>query len=147
MPKKDASTISWTLSQYEKFQTLASSNEKDRVTVGLLLRSIGRLWPVYSDVGCIAECLSSGLDFETEIWPKYAAFSQWVLDNGLQDVCTMKPIVSGSDIIAACQIKKGPLIGTYTNEAMKWQLQYPKGEKEACLEYLKTLHLKKESAS
>ncbi|KAL7570001.1 hypothetical protein ACA910_017048 [Epithemia clementina (nom. ined.)] len=56
---------------------------------------------------------------------------------GLDECWKMKPLLDGKALIAALKIPKGPQVGQFLEEEMRWMLQYPSGTKQECEAHLK----------
>ena len=56
----------------------------------------------------------------------------------------MKPLLDGSAIIKALQLPRGPTVGTYLEEQVRWMLLYPKGTRNECEAHLLAVKQRRE---
>jgi hypothetical protein len=49
------------------------------------------------------------------------------------------PLLNGKAIIEALGLERGPHVGFYTNEEVKFALMYPEGTLDECLTHLKAV--------
>ena len=52
---------------------------------------------------------------------------------------TIRPIMNGQELIRALNLPKGPTVGWYMEEQMKYLIRYPTSTKQQCLQYLQGL--------
>jgi len=58
---------------------------------------------------------------------------------GLGEAWTIKPLLSGKDIMEHLGMKSGgPVLGKAMSRLMDWQLENPEGDKDACLRWFDT---------
>jgi tRNA nucleotidyltransferase (CCA-adding enzyme) len=66
---------------------------------------------------------------------EYDRFLSYVKEQDLLDVCALRPIVKGSEVMTALGAVQGPWINKAMNMIIQWQLLSPHNlEKEAALE-------------
>ncbi|KAJ5611828.1 hypothetical protein N7528_008933 [Penicillium herquei] len=116
-------------------ETINGSPAEIRQTVGLRIRSWGRDWKLCVILAILQEVMQ-GRDFDT-VTKEYDQFLSYIVENDLKDVCDLKPIVNGGDIMAALGAKKGPWMSKATTFVVEWQLLNPNTDKEATLEEIK----------
>lgn len=67
----------------------------------------------------------------------YDRFLSYVVQNDLEGVCEIKPVVNGSEISRALGAKTGPWMSKALDMVIKWQLLHPEiTEKEEALQAL-----------
>jgi tRNA nucleotidyltransferase/poly(A) polymerase len=67
----------------------------------------------------------------------YNKFLSYIVENDLQDVCTMKPIVNGSEIMKGLGARNGPWMSKAMEEVIEWQLLHPDvTDKQKALDHL-----------
>lgn len=104
---------------------LPKENDLERVSIGLWLKKVGKLWPL---VRTLVEDVQY---FDQRIIP-------FVLQNGLDGVWNMKLLLNGKDLIKLHGIKPGPQVGEFQNKLFIWQLKNPEGTAE---EYIATINV------
>jgi len=68
---------------------------------------------------------------------EYDALLEYMEKQDLVDVCEMKPIANGDEIMKYMKVSKGPWMSKVMDAAIKWQLLHPEvTEKEKVLEAL-----------
>lgn len=65
---------------------------------------------------------------------EYDRFLAYVVEKDLENVCELKPIVNGAEIMKSLGAEKGPWMSKAMTMALEWQLLHPGGEKTAALE-------------
>lgn len=66
---------------------------------------------------------------------EYDQFLAYIVENDLEGVCDLRPIVNGDEIIKSLGAKKGPWMAKAVNMALEWQLLHPEiTDKEKVLE-------------
>lgn len=56
------------------------------------------------------------------------------------DKCwTISPLINGKELSSLLHINKGPVVGVYLEEQIKWMLIHPDGDRGGCIDYLKEL--------
>lgn len=55
----------------------------------------------------------------------YDRFLSYIGDNGLEDVCDLKPIINGSELSRSLGVKTGPWVGKALEMVVNWQLLHP----------------------
>ena len=65
----------------------------------------------------------------------YDRFLSYIVDNGLEEACDLKPIVNGSELIRSLGAKPGPWMSKALEMVVNWQLLHPElTEKEMALQ-------------
>lgn len=123
-----------------------------RQQVGLRIRSWGKDWRLCMVLAVLQEVMRGG-DFskgktspcsipilvahhadQSTVVREYNQFLAYIVDSDLENVCELKPIINGADIIQALGAPKGPWMSKATGLAMEWQLLHPQGDKAAALD-------------
>ncbi|GFF58158.1 hypothetical protein IFM51744_09456 [Aspergillus udagawae] len=106
-----------------------------RQQIGLYIKSWKKDWRLCILLAILQEVMR-GREFLPVI-QEYDRFISYIIQNDLQDVCEMKPIVNGGDIMKALEAKNGPWMSIALDMVFKWQLLHPEiTEKEKALKYL-----------
>ena len=130
-----------------------------RQQVGLHMRSWGKEWRLQFVLSILQEVMQ-GHDFSkgktSDTFPpfysleddlltpapptviqEYDAFLEYMVKQDLKEICEMKPIANGDEIMKHMKVSKGPWMSKVIDAAIKWQLLYPEvTEKEKILEAL-----------
>jgi len=146
---------------------LNSETTPTRLQLGLLLRQLKDLWLVTLILATIVEIHNPFFEFiqtkgnaiqdQQELLQSYSNSTLYqatkekymsIYENihnlitstyDLDKCWNIHPLINGKELFSLLHIQKGPVVGTYLDEQMKWMLQYPDGNKEDCIEYLKEL--------
>lgn len=66
---------------------------------------------------------------------EYDQFLAYIVEKDLEDVCDLRPIVNGDEIMKSLGAKKGPWMAKAISMALEWQLLHPDiTDKEKALE-------------
>lgn len=116
-----------------------------RQQIGLHLRSWNKDWRLCL-IAAILQEVMQGRDFSTgmalprlrysqertnpcvfglAVIREYDSFLTYIIENGLTDVCDLKPLVDGGEIMKAFKAKGGPWTGKAMDMVIKWQLLHP----------------------
>ncbi|KAL6525238.1 hypothetical protein OROMI_030831 [Orobanche minor] len=127
-------------------------SSKLRVFSGLLLREIKEFWRAAvvlslllypQDIGS-----SKNLSVEdTEVKEAinlYDRIENAILEMELEKVWDLKPLVNGKEIMNILQLKKGgPIVGEWQQKLLQWQLAYPSGSAEECIDWMRQTQSKR----
>ncbi|XP_059631938.1 CCA tRNA nucleotidyltransferase, mitochondrial [Cornus florida] len=125
---------------------------KLRVLAGLLLREIKEFWPAALLVSVLLcpdniDCSIDSSEKHFELDKRRELFTtvkDAITRLGLERVWEMKPLVNGKDIMSVLQLKTGgPLVREWQQELVEWQLAYPSGTAEECLDWMRQTHSKR----
>lgn len=118
---------------------------KLRILTGLLLRDIKDLWHAAlvlavllypTELGC-TENLSSELIELDRRRETYEAIQSAVLKLGLERVWEVKPLLNGSELMAALDLKTGgPLVREWQQKCLEWQLAHPSATAQECKDWV-----------
>ncbi|KAL7607334.1 hypothetical protein Lser_V15G20117 [Lactuca serriola] len=105
---------------------------KSRILLGLVLREMKDLWRV-------ALMLSSIVGGEVEKRKEvFMEVEREILKLGLEKVWEVKPLVNGKDIMKHLELEKGgPVVSEWQRKLLQWQLAYPSGSLEECVDWMK----------
>ncbi len=125
-----------------------------RLRVGLILRKLKDLWGTALMVAAIVEihcCEGTSttqsadvrprnlMDRVEEYIPRMIKFLEMIHAHKLDGSWKMRPLLDGKDISKSLNLPKGPLIGNYIQEQVKWMLLNPDGTKADCETHLKAV--------
>lgn len=106
-----------------------------RQQIGLHIRSWKKDWKLCIVLSMLQEIMQ-GAKFANVV-DQYHKFLTYIVDNDLEEVCTMKPIVNGGEIMEAIAMRKGPWMSRAQEEIVKWQLLHPDiTDKQKALDHL-----------
>lgn len=123
---------------------------KLRVLCGLLLREIKEFWHsalvlsllLYpEDIGDTIKLLDKELDKRRELFNRV---ENSILEMGLEKVWEAKPLVNGKEIMSELQLKLGgPIVKEWQQKLLEWQLAYPSGSREECIDWMRQMQAKR----
>ena len=126
-----------------------------RLRTGLMLRNLKDLWVTALLVAAIVEMHAheqdsgdinrkgdsdgnaNGVEQVPYFINKAFSFFGMVQKHGLDGCWKVRPLLDGKAILKSLELPRGPIIGTYLEEQVKWMLLHPDGSKDEC-----ELHLK-----
>ncbi|KAJ6129014.1 hypothetical protein N7471_010231 [Penicillium samsonianum] len=104
-----------------------------RQRIGLQMRSWSKDWKLCILLAILQENMALR-DF-AEVAREYDQFLAYIVENDLEGVCDLKPIVNGDEIMKSLGAKKGPWMSKAVSMALEWQLLHPDiTDKEKALE-------------
>ncbi|KAJ5811517.1 hypothetical protein N7474_007818 [Penicillium riverlandense] len=112
--------------------SISGSPAEIRQQIGLLIRSWGKDWRICVLLALLQEIME-GHDL-TVLVHEYDRFLAYIVDQDLEDVCELKPIVNGDEIMKALEAKKGPWMSKALTVVMNVQLLRPGISKEQALD-------------
>lgn len=163
---KDVASLQIIYDNLGDMRRYLNSDTPTRLQLGLLLRQLKNSWLITLMLATIVEIHYPFFDYiqskdamqnQQELLQSYAnsTLYQQTKDKYISiyqtiyklitstydlDKCwTIHPLINGKELFSLLHIQKGPVVGTYLEEQMKWMLQYPDGSKEDCLDFLKEL--------
>ncbi|XP_057426870.1 tRNA nucleotidyltransferase cca2-like [Lotus japonicus] len=112
-----------------------------RVLTGFLLREIKHYWRVALLMSTIVHPIdiNDTEDEYSQLCKRRDLFStveNSIIKLGLDEVWDAKQLINGKDVMNTLQVKGGPLVKEWLDKAMAWQLAYPSGTAEECIEWL-----------
>jgi len=122
-----------------------------RLRVGLVLRNLKDLWGTALLVAAIVEihsisktqsaavCHRNLMDRLEEYIPRIYEFLDMIHKHKLDGSWKIRPLMDGKDLSKSLNIPKGPLIGTYMQEQVKFMLLNPGGTKADCETHLRAV--------
>lgn len=128
---KDVAAMTTLMEHVDSFVKILvqPNNCATRLEVGLLLRVTKDLW-----VTCL--WLASVLTPSVSLDDAQRVYVKILVDLNLDLSWKTRPLLDGRALIQALGLPKGPVVGTYLQEQVKWMFQHPDGSKEECLEHL-----------
>lgn len=104
---------------------------KSRIYLGLILREMKELWRVSLMLSSI---LYEEAEKRSEVFVKV---ENEILKLGLERVWEVKPLVNGKDIMRHLELQKGgPVVSEWQRKLLQWQLAYPSGSVEECVDWM-----------
>lgn len=64
---------------------------------------------------------------------------QDIIRNNLDECWKLRPLLDGKAIVKSLDLPRGPAVGTYLEEQVKWMLEHPDGSKNDCEEHLRSV--------
>ncbi|KAL3474006.1 hypothetical protein BJX99DRAFT_248584 [Aspergillus californicus] len=108
-----------------------------RQQVGLHIRSWNKDWRLCVLLSLLQEIMQ-GDDF-VQVVRTYDKFLSYIVEQDLESVCEVKPIVNGGEVMKAMGAKNGPWMSKALDFVVRWQLLYPEvQDKEKALEDLES---------
>ncbi|GES60029.1 poly(A) polymerase [Aspergillus terreus] len=114
---------------------MGGTSAEVRQQIGLCLRAWKKDWRLCMVLSALQEVMQGG-EF-SEVIDGHNKFLSYIIENDLQDVCTMKPIVNGSEIMKGLGARNGPWMSKAMEEVIEWQLLHPDvTDKQKALDHL-----------
>jgi tRNA nucleotidyltransferase (CCA-adding enzyme) len=113
-----------------------------RLDAGMLLRTTKDLWVSSLLLATVVKIRQQqqNQDGVTERHIDWIQISntvfQTIMELNLDQCWQMKPLMDGKAVIHALDLPRGPQVGTYLDEQMRWMLLNPSGSREECQEHL-----------
>lgn len=63
----------------------------------------------------------------------YDQFFAYIVEKELENVCELRPIVNGAEVMKSLGANKGPWMTKAMAMVLEWQLRCPEGDKETAL--------------
>lgn len=63
----------------------------------------------------------------------YDRFLAYIVEEDLENVCELRPIVNGAEVMKSLGAEEGPWMSKAMAMALEWQLLCPESDKEATL--------------
>ncbi|KAJ6119750.1 hypothetical protein N7523_004030 [Penicillium sp. IBT 18751x] len=105
-----------------------------RQKVGLQIRTWSKDWKLCVVLAMLQEVMQ-GRDF-AEVIREYDQFLAYIIDQDLEGVCELKPVVNGGEIMKSLGAKNGPWMSKATTMVLEWQLLDPDTTPETVLAQL-----------
>jgi tRNA nucleotidyltransferase (CCA-adding enzyme) len=123
---KDVAGMRTLMEKVDSFVALLQKDELERLETGMLLRATKELWVMCLFLAAIA---SQSIDRAQNMYAR-------IVEMNLDMSWKARPLLDGRALIQILDLPKGPMIGIYLEEQVKWMLQHPAGTKEECQEHL-----------
>ena len=113
-------------------ELLDNVTKVQRLEAGMLLRSLRELWPTALLLATILKVRNEpSVDWMAEAEKLYHKIAtEYALDQSWK----MKPLLDGK--VLQLSFGKGPIVGLYMQEQIRWMLSNPDGGAEQCLQHL-----------
>lgn len=85
------------------------------------------------------EAVISDIPALTAVVRRYEHLLAAIVEQGLTEVATMKPIIDGKVISRALDRKPGPWMRDITHEVLRWQLENPQGTQDECIAVIREM--------
>ncbi|XP_076887453.1 tRNA nucleotidyltransferase cca2-like [Bidens hawaiensis] len=117
---------------------------KLRILLGLVVREIKDLWRaalmlstlLYNN-GSSGEVIERDLEKRKQV---FRVVEEEILKLGLDKVWEMKPLTNGKEIMRVLELEKGgPVVSEWQRKLIQWQLAYPSGSVEECIDWMTQL--------
>ncbi|KAJ6433608.1 hypothetical protein OIU84_017327 [Salix udensis] len=125
---------------------------KLRVATGFLLLEVKEFWRaglllstlLYpSDTDSTQDFLEKQFELDRRR-DLFKAAEDAIVNQGLEKVWDLKPLVNGKDIMNVLHLKSGgPIVREWQQKLLAWQLAHPAGTVEECLDWMKETHSKR----
>jgi tRNA nucleotidyltransferase/poly(A) polymerase len=131
---------------------LANTNsDKIRITLGEIIRNKSKdKWFLSLYLSVVIELTSRmypvsvhehgqrqvSVDEVKWVLTKYVELHAFIETWNLNRAYLLKPMLDGKEVMAMFQIRGGPIVRTLQESQIKWQLQFPHLDKEACVKML-----------
>ncbi|KAJ0457702.1 putative CCA tRNA nucleotidyltransferase [Helianthus annuus] len=111
---------------------------KLRILLGLLLREIKDLWRAALMLSTLVYNNDSSVEGDLEKRRQvFTEVEREILKLGLDKVWEIKPLINGKDIIRLLELGKGgPVVSEWQRKLLQWQLAYPSGSVEECIDWM-----------
>ncbi|KAL4807575.1 hypothetical protein BDV18DRAFT_151568 [Aspergillus unguis] len=116
---------------------MAGTAAEIRQQLGLHMRAWTGHWRLCVLLSFLQEVRQGG-EF-VQVVQSYDKFLSYIEEQGLLDVCELKPIANGAEVMEAMGGKKGPWLSQALRLVIEWQLLHPDiDDKNEALEYIKS---------
>ncbi|MFS7973897.1 putative CCA tRNA nucleotidyltransferase [Helianthus anomalus] len=117
------------------------SSLKLRILLGLLLREIKDFWRPALLISTLLHNNDSSIEVsEVELDKRRQVFrevEQEILKLGLEKVWEVKPLINGKEIMKILELGRGgPVVSEWQRKLLQWQLAYPSGTAEECVDWM-----------
>jgi tRNA nucleotidyltransferase (CCA-adding enzyme) len=125
------------LHQFERTPTEVTSTL--RLQAGLLLRSAKEMWVTTLIVATVYLSRKHASSDDMNRWRSCAKelYETIAVRMNLDECWKTKPLLNGKDLIRRFELERGPEVGVYMQEQIKWVLTNPKGTLEELRTHLK----------
>ncbi|OAG10055.1 poly A polymerase C-terminal region-like protein [Paraphaeosphaeria sporulosa] len=134
-PNRVCDVLTASLNNYEAVSQLVGECQKrlpeedpsspaQREKIGMALRNWGRTWRSQVLFALLHEIVHGERSTE-DVLRQYANFLALVTDLDLLDVINLKPLVKGTDLAKALDVKPGPWMKDALDVVLAWQLRNP----------------------
>ncbi|KAJ4301423.1 CCA tRNA nucleotidyltransferase, mitochondrial [Kalmusia sp. IMI 367209] len=132
-PNRVCDVIAASLNNYEAISHLVGECQKphkgaespaQREILGMALRSWGRTWRTQVFFSLLHEVVYGSQTIEG-VLHQYAKFLNRITELNLLDVVNLKPLVNGTQLAKALEVKPGPWMKDALDVVLAWQLRNP----------------------
>jgi tRNA nucleotidyltransferase (CCA-adding enzyme) len=112
---------------------LATVSTFSRLDAGLLVRATKELWVTILVLAAVLE-----MQRDNDTVGAVSTAYQTILDFNLDYCWNTRPLLDGKAVMQALSVR-GPEVGQYLDEQVRWMLKHPKGTRDECQAYLLTV--------
>ena len=143
------------LNGYNLQQSSSAPSSFCRLRIGMVLRQLKDLWITTLLVAAISEMRSNNNitclynDDDSNDCGKnvvnnisidiFSALYRDILHHNLDGCWKIRPLLDGKAIVKSLDLPRGPVVGTYLEEQVRWMLVNPNGTREKCEEHLQNV--------
>ncbi|KAI3806947.1 hypothetical protein L1987_22865 [Smallanthus sonchifolius] len=110
----------------------APDSSRLRILFGLIIREIKDFWRAALMLTVLAD--KDGSVDKTEVFKKV---EEEILKLGLEKVWEVKPLINGRDVMKHLELRNGgPIVSEWQQKLIQWQLAYPCGNVQECIEWM-----------
>jgi tRNA nucleotidyltransferase (CCA-adding enzyme) len=165
-PNKDVKDLSTIMENVDEMKSIlngyfhqdSSASSFSRLRTGMVLRRLKDLWVTTLLVAAISEIRSSNLDSMEEDNNDNAQITCRTIDvvlalykdikrNNLDGCWKLRPLIDGKTMVKYLELPRGPIVGTYLEEQVRWMLINPEGSKNDCEKHLRDVRKRDLEAS
>eukprot|EP00536_Pseudo-nitzschia_multiseries_P013983 jgi/Psemu1/68937/estExt_Genemark1.C_6400007 len=132
--------------QHQRQKSATDGNATLRLQAGLLLRSAKEMWVTTLLVATVVLSRKHEMSLDVAYWYARAKelYETLVIEINLDGCWKTKPLMNGKDLIRFLEVNRGPEIGIYMEEQVKWALTNPTGTIEELHGHLKRFKTNRE---
>jgi tRNA nucleotidyltransferase (CCA-adding enzyme) len=144
---KDVSALALMCSHVDAMQQLLtheqnhhSTTKVTRLAAGLLLRTVQEHWPTTLVLAVILKTRQSQETTDGIDWMAVAEqlYRRIVVDYKLDQCWRTKPLLDGKALLKVLELPRGPVVGLYMQEQIRWMLAHSDGTADDCLVHLRS---------
>ena len=129
-------------------EDLAKTSRRLRTEAGLTLRSTKEMWVTTLIISTIRLSRRRSFGQDVQSWCTRAIeLHTTIVDTMKLDECwKTKPLMNGKELIRVLELNRGPEVGLYMEEQVRWSLRRPNGSIEELHNWLKVFKMNLEAA-
>lgn len=145
MSKSDAILVGKcvdSIDEYRKNVTILNEQKKNlkRSNLGSFIRTFDGKYKLAHYISLMNDYLME-VDAQKQkiLVENYNNFFNFIINEGLENCHTLKPLIDGKRLLKLLNLKAGPWMGQVNDEIILWQLENPNGDEEELLKYIKDI--------